>query len=278
MSRLTLAAALLAAAIARAESAKAVAPFPTEPQCVALGSPKAPYVFGPGEQLDFDVDAMGAKAGTLKMRTLPVRDGALPVEVDVETNTFFSNVRRVQGTATSSLSTRTLRPVRYYEDAHENEWHRVADVQFQKNHVAHLVSTVNGRSSEHDLHVGNDATDVVGAIYLMRQLPLKEGQAVCFDVYGIRRIWRVWGTVQPREHVSLPVGEFEAWHLAGEAGPTDDPGARRQIHLWVSDDARRLPLAALGTIDLGAVRATLTAFSRPGDAARKAENKGNLKW
>ncbi|MCA2981947.1 MAG: DUF3108 domain-containing protein, partial [Myxococcaceae bacterium] len=34
----------------------------------------------------------------------------------------------------------------------------------------------------------------------------------------------------------------------------------------------------LGSIDLGAVRATLTSFTRPGDKAAKAENKGNLKW
>jgi hypothetical protein len=33
----------------------------------------------------------------------------------------------------------------------------------------------------------------------------------------------------------------------------------------------------MGAIDLGAVRATLKAFSRPGET-RKAENKGNLKW
>ena len=119
---------------------------------------------------------------------------------------------------------------------------------------------------------------MAGAIYLLRALPLKEGMTVCFDVYGIRRIWRVWGKVLPKEHVSLPVGEFEAWHLAGEAARLDLPDARRIVHVWISDDARRLPLAAVGMIDLGAVRATLTGFSRPGDKGAKAENKGNLKW
>ena len=98
------------------------------------------------------------------------------------------------------------------------------------------------------------------------------------DVYGIRRVWRVWGTVQKREHVSLPVGEFEAWHLAGEAARTDMPDARREIHVWLSDDSRRLPLAALGMIDLGAVRATLVNITRPGDKPQRAENKGNLTW
>ncbi|MCU0698976.1 MAG: DUF3108 domain-containing protein, partial [Myxococcaceae bacterium] len=67
-------------------------------------------------------------------------------------------------------------------------------------------------------------------------------------------------------------------HLAGEAARHDWQDARRDIHVWITADERRLPIAALGSIDLGAVRATLTSYTRPGDKAAKAENKGNLKW
>lgn len=258
--------------------AKVISPFPTDAQCVALGSIKQPISFGPGEVLEFDLDALGAKAGTMTMRVLPVRDGLMPIEVHAMTNTFFSKVRRVDGTGTSYLSPKTLRPARYYEDAQENEWHRVADVSFRKNKTAKVVSTINGQQSTSELTYGNDVSDVAGAVFLMRQLDLKEGKQLCFDVYGIRRIWRVWGKVLPKEHVSLPVGEFETWHLAGEAARHDWQDARRDIHVWITADERRLPLAALGSIDLGAVRATMTSFSRPGDKAAKAENKANLKW
>lgn len=257
---------------------KVVSPFPTDAQCLALGSIKTPLSFGPGETLEFDLDALGAKAGTMTMRVLPVRDGLMPIEVHAKTNTFFSKVRRVDGTATSFVFPKTLRPSRYYEDATENDWHRVADVTFRKNRTAKLLSTINGQSSTAELSYGNDITDVAGAVFLMRQLDLKEGKSLCFDVYGIRRIWRVWGKVQPKEHVSLPVGEFDTWHLAGEAARHDWQDARREIHVWITADERRLPIAALGSIDLGAVRATMTSFSRPGDKAARAENKGNLKW
>ena len=144
--------------------------------------------------------------------------------------------------------------------------------------LAHLSATLNEQHGEADLPFSADGLDVAGAIYLMRQLPLKAGLPICFDAYGIRRMWRTWGKVVGKEHVSLPVGEFEAWHIAGEAARVDIPNLRREIHVWVSDDPRRLPLAALGAIDLGAVRATLTAFNRPGEKSGKAENKGNIKW
>ena len=252
--------------------------FPADATCLALGNPKAPFSFGPGEALDYDLDALGARAGKMTMRVLPKRDEVLPIEVHAETNTFFSKVRRVNGTATSSLNPKTLRSTHYFEDTQENETHRVADVSFRKNKTLKVVSTINNKTGDFELGWGNDVTDVAGAMYLLRQLEWKEGKSVCFDVYGIRRVWRVWGTVLPREHVSLPVGEFEAWHIAGEAARTDLQDARREIHVWISDDARRLPLAALGMIDLGAVRATLVNITRPGDKGQTAENKGNLKW
>lgn len=253
-------------------------PMPTADQCLKLGSPQVPLSFGPGEELEYDLDALGAKAGTMVMRTLPRQDGALPIEVTVETNTFFSKVRRVRGTGTSYLNPRTLRPKRYHEDAKENEVHRVADVTFKGDRSVKLVSTIDGHTGTYTLPHGQEALDVAGTMYLLRQLPLKAGTRVCFDAYGIRRIWRVWGTVQPAEHVSLPVGEFEAWHLAGQAARLDMSSARREIHVWISNDSRRLPLAALGTIDLGVVRATLKGVHRPGEVKARAENKANLKW
>lgn len=280
MSRLPTAAALALAttSFAATVTPPVPSPMPTEAQCAALGSPSSPIPFGPGETLEYDVDALGAKAARMTMRVERPRDGKLPIEVSVETNTFFSKVRRVKGSGTSYLDPRTLRPTRYHEDAKENDVHRIADVTFQKDRVARLVSTINGHTATAQLKYGNDVTDVVGAVFLLRALPLEEGLPLCVDVYGIRAIWRVWGKVVAREHVSLPVGEFEAFHVEGEAARLDLPDARRQVHVWISDDARRLPLAAVGVIDLGAVRATLTSYSRPGDKGATAENKGNLKW
>lgn len=262
--------------VAEAPGAK---PVPTDAQCNLMPAPKLPLAFMPGETLEYDVDALGAKAAKMVMKTLGPKNGLLPIEVKVETNTFFSKVRRVRGTGTSSVSPKTLKPSRYYEDAVENEVHRVADVTFMsKEKKVHLASNIDGATAEADFTPAGDALDVAGAIYYLRQLPMKEGLSVCFDAYGIRRLWRVWGKVVGKEHVSLPVGEFEAWHIQGEAARLDYTAMRREIHVWISDDAKRLPLAALGAIDLGAVRATLIGITRPGEKPQVAESRADMKW
>lgn len=250
------------------------------PRCAQpLPALRSPMAFTAGELLDFDLDAMGATAGKMTMQVQKKQEGVLPVQVKVQTNSFFSKVRRVDATAVSYLHPKTLRSARYTEDATENEVRRTVEVAFNPNRRSVRVDyTFKGKPGRNDIAYEHDGLDVAGAIYILRQLPLKEGLPVCFDVYGVRRMWRMSGTVLKREHVSMPLGEFDAWHLSGTAVRLDKPSQSREVHVWISDDERRLPLAALGSIDLGAVRATLTSFSRPGEQARQSQGKEALKW
>jgi hypothetical protein len=252
---------------------------PATTVCQPLPVLKGPLGFGPGERLDFDIDALGAKAGKLSLRVLSASGGALPVEARVETNSFFSKVRRVNGVATSYLNPRTLRPIRYVEDGVENGIRKHAEVSYQpKDRLVRLRYRTEDRPGEAVFPSENDVLDAAGAIYLIRQLPFKEGKDICFDIYGIRKLWRLSGRMEGKERLSLPLGEFEAWHLSGTAVRLDDPKHRREIHVWISNDKARLPLVAVGVIDLGAVRATLNAVHRPGEKSKRAEGQESLKW
>ncbi|WP_434345209.1 DUF3108 domain-containing protein [Myxococcus virescens] len=266
-----------------AESAKAEepeAPLTVAPCTSALPALRTPMAFMPGEVLEFDLDAMGAQAGTMTMRVHKQKDGQLPIQVEAQTNTFFSKVRRVRGSATAYLHPRTLRPHRYVEDTMENEQRRKVNVAFgQKERTVKVDYQFGQRpKGQFNYTFDKDGLDVAGAIYLLRQLPLKDDLQVCFDVYGVRRMWRMQGAVVKREQVTTPLGQFNAWHVTGTAVRLDRPKQKREVHVWISDDARRLPLAAVGTIDLGAVRATLTSVSRPGEKPQKSEGQETMKW
>jgi hypothetical protein len=247
--------------------------------CPPLPDLRRPLAFGPGEMLAFDLDALGARAGKMTVRVLPQKDGHLPIQAEAETNTFFSKVRRVKGTATSYLNPKSLRPARYVEDALENGIRKTAEVDFRaKDHSVKVSYKIDERAEQAQFRYANDGLDAAGAIFLIRQLPFHPGGTVCFDAYGVRKLWRVTGKVEGKEHVALPLGEFDAWHLSGMAVRLDDTKHRREIHVWISDDARRLPLAVMGVIDLGTIRATLTEVARPGEKRTRAPDKDSLKW
>lgn len=163
-----------------AESAKAEepeAPLTVAPCNAALPALRTPLAFMPGEVLEFDLDAMGAQAGTMTMRVHKQKDGHLPIQVEAQTNTFFSKVRRVRGSATAYLHPRTLRPNRYVEDTMENEQRRKVEVAFgQKERTVKVDYQFGQRpKGQFNYTFDKDGLDVAGAIYLLRQLPLKAG-------------------------------------------------------------------------------------------------------
>src|SRR5260370_26823074 len=106
-------AAFAALSLVRPTSTPPEVSSPAATACQPLPVLKAPLAFVPGERLDFDLDALGARAGKLRLRVLSAREGALPVESRDETNTFFSKVRRIKCVATRYLNPKTLRPIRY---------------------------------------------------------------------------------------------------------------------------------------------------------------------
>jgi len=266
--------------VAVAARAGQPAPPPSDSECRPLPPARMPLSFAAGEVLEFQLDAMGiARAGSVTMQVLPPRDGKLPIQLKAHTNTLFSKVRRMKGLATSYLDAVTLHPVRYVEEGTENEVRKTTSVSFRpKQRRVEVDYKIGDSTGQSEFQSAHDALDVAATVYLMRQLPLEKGTELCFDIYGIRRLWRMSGKVEGREHVSLAIGDFEAWHLAGTAVRLDDFRHRREVHLWISDDRRRLPLAMVGAIEVGAVRAQLTGVSRPGEKALRVEGRETLKW
>ena len=82
---------------------------PKVPACPQRLPPlRSPLAFAPGEELEFDLDAMGATAGKMIMSVQKKKDGSLPEQIKVQTNSFFSKVRRVNATAVPAIDSRAL--------------------------------------------------------------------------------------------------------------------------------------------------------------------------
>lgn len=236
---------------------------PTLPSCEPL-PPTISRPWSDTERLYYDVDVMGALAGKLTLLAHPPTEALgsrqLVVRAMAASNSFFSKIRAIRGRASSTLDAESFRPVRYSEETQEGEHERTAQVRFEKakNGKAMAVDYKrNGRAGKKRFPHVHDAFDPLSAFYALRALDLAEGQSLCFDAYGIRHHWRVSGTVKGVETVKVPAGVFQAFRIEGQAQRVDDPRKTREVHVWISADERRLPLAALGVMDLGPVRAQL---------------------
>ncbi|MFN0063321.1 MAG: DUF3108 domain-containing protein [Myxococcaceae bacterium] len=230
--------------------------------CPALSSAPLTAPFGPGETLHFALDIYGVRAGAATARVLASRGAMLPVDFKAETNGFFSALHRVEAHARTLLHQAGLRPTRYEETSIEAGARRSSTASFDAGgRRVHVRYDLPSRSGTTQYDHGPDGFDALSTVYALRALPLAVGQSLCLDVYSVRRMWRLTGRVVGRERHAVPSGEFTAWHIAGEATSRKH---RREIHLWISDDKKRLPLSLTGSGEGGGLRATLVSFENAG--------------
>lgn len=221
--------------------------------------------FRSGELLSFDVELALVKAGKLSLQVdRPITHGRiLPLKGRAQTTAAAANVRRITAVALSWIDTATLRPERYHEEGDEDGLRRSTDVKFlPAGPTVTLDQRWKDRRGPKVFDRQGEPLDALSALYFLRAARLSPGERFCLDLVAAGRYWRVSGAqAAARERVDTPAGRFETVRIDAEAVRADLPegtkGRKRQLHVWLSADERRLPVSIVSEIDLGPVSATL---------------------
>lgn len=226
-----------------------------------------PPPFSSGELLTYDLELAFVKAGRLSLQVdRPMSQGEiLPLKGRAQTTATVANIRRMTAVALSWIGATTLRPERYHEEGDEDGVRRSTDARIP---AAGATVTLDQRWRDKKGPKTFDrkgaVMDALSALYYLRAARLTPGEPFCLDLVAAGRYWHVTGKEAPgRETVETLVGRFETFRVDAEAVRADlAPGAKgrtRQIHIWISTDARRLPVSIVSEIDVGPVSATLKA-------------------
>ena len=219
--------------------------------------------FAPGESLRYDVDVMGlVKAGVLQVAVAPALSSGkvLPLRALARNTSVFAKVSQVKALALSWVDGKTLHPERYRDEVDEDGSRKLTEATFEAEGPVSLDHEQGGKRQRYEVERRGEVLDALSTLFYLRALEPVPGREVCFDVVGFRRVWRFRGAfAEGRERVETPAGLFDAVRFDGTSTRVDGP--TREVHLWFSDDARRLPVAMVGVTGLGPVRATLSAFS-----------------
>jgi len=154
------------------------------------------------------------------------------------------------------LDTRTLQPSMATVFSDENGRKRQKTTTFGANGtVDYEVKTASTVKSS--LKMPAAVQDPLGAIYVLRAIPLKAGQApFVIPVADSGKAYTMRVAVGAREQVKTGIGTLPALKLTltvtGPDGKADPP-----LTIWLSDDARRLPLKFVAGLTVGSFQLTL---------------------
>jgi len=227
-----------------------------------------PVPFTTGEVLTYDVSwTRFVTAGTA---TLTVRDrrssgggkSAYYVTAEAKPSSFAERLYHVYYKAESFFDTETLRPTMATIYSEERGRKRRRVMTFRPGDVADYEVQA-GSTAKSQFKTLPLTLDPVSDLYVIRALPLKEGQTTTVPFANNGRNYRLRLVVGRRESLKTALGPLQAWKLT----PTvqDDKGqsaTTRNLTLWMSDDARRLPLRMEVDLPVGSFALTISSVTR----------------
>lgn len=222
-----------------------------------------PVPFKVGETLTFDVSWTSfVTAGTATLavkerRAMGAGRSAYYLVAEGVPTSMLSKLYQLYYKAESLLDTRTLLPVMATVYSDEGGRTRHKTTTFKGNGTAqYQIKTASTATST--VRVATTAQDPLGAIYVLRALPLKAGLSLPIPMTDSGKAYTMRVKVIGRENVKSALGTLPAWKVAitvtDAAGKTADDG---NLTVWISDDARKLPLKFMAGLAVGSFQLTL---------------------
>jgi hypothetical protein len=234
----------------------------------ATSSPTAqadrPVPFKAGESLVYDVSwttFLTAGQATLSVKERrPAGAGRAQYYLVAEgqPSSVLRRLYHLYYKAESMMDTQSLRPATATVYSDENGRKRYKTTRFLGNGtVAYEIKT--STSAKSTVKVDPTAQDPLGAIYVLRALPLKPGQApFTIPITDSGKSYRLRVVVGNREQVKTGIGTLPAIKLTLMATETGGKAAdTSNLTLWLSDDARKLPLKFTAGLAVGSFQLTL---------------------
>jgi hypothetical protein len=230
------------------------APQATVPAAAAIVAPAPDHRFPNNQTYHYVAEWRIFTAGTATLRmesagreqrVLGVADSSGFVGILFKVHDRFESFFDPQTFCSRSISKRTEEGSRRLETEITFDPVRRKSVLTEKNLRQNTSKTV-----ENDIPAC--VTDVLSAIYYVASLPLKDGMEHRFPLNDGGKTGEVKATVEGRESVRVPAGNFKTVRVQVSSATTafKDKGT---IEVWFSDDAARIPVQIRARLFWGAL-------------------------
>ena len=238
---------------------------PGTPAPAAAPRPSGPeksVPFRPGEMLTYDVswsDYLTAGSATLTVRDKRASGGSTAYYLVAEgrPTTLMSKLYAVYYKADSLVDAYTLFPQRGSVFSQENGRQRMKETRFDQARRSATFQVRTASTVTHDQLLPGPTHDGLSALTAMRTMTLAPGASASFAVSDSGHLYRVTATVGGKESLRTGLGAVSAWKIVPAVRDAGGQVLGRAIAVWLSDDARRLPVRIQAQLPVGTFVLTL---------------------
>jgi hypothetical protein len=196
------------------------------------------------ETLRYAMSILGVAGGDMTLSCSPAQLSGRPTyrfEMSVVSNDFLSKFFLVRDTIVSWIDPASFRSLRY--EKHSVEGKRVRD-ELTEFDYERATASVDGKPSA----LGDATLDTLSSVYYLRTLNLEGEKPVSLEVFS-GRPYTLNVEIQARETIVVPAGRFQTVRV--EPRSTGSSLVGKNLILWLTDDARKIPVQLRSKLKVG---------------------------
>lgn len=245
---------LLASAPMWAQTAKRAAAPPAPKKEMAVP-------FKPGEVLEFDIGwssylTAGTATVTVKEKRPSYNSVAYYVVAEGQPTSLLSKLYTLYYKADTLVDAYSLLPQRGSLYVKEGKRQRMKTITFNQVARTAKYEVQTATHVQKDLSLPAFTQDALSALYVLRSIPMKPGEKFNMPVTDAGDIYKVQMQVGSVEPVKSGLGTVNGMKIVPVVTMAKGTPPRG-LALWLSDDARRLPLKIEAQLPVGKFTVTL---------------------
>ncbi|HYO80571.1 MAG TPA: DUF3108 domain-containing protein [Bryobacteraceae bacterium] len=194
-------------------------------------------------RLQYGIEWRLVRAGVARVDWQPKHDGGYQANLHLESAGLVSKLYRVNDKYTVALD-KALCAENFLLQAEEGKRRRETKVTFGKGKLNYLERDLlkNTVVLAKELQTAPCVHEYMGALNKLRGMQIALGQSVQVPMTDGKKFAMVKVDAQEREVVKTPVGSFNAIRYEIHMFNEVIINRKARMHVWVSDDPRRLPV------------------------------------
>lgn len=196
-----------------------------------------------------------------------------PIAVDAQTTRLVGRIYDLDSQFVTHYLPDENRTLGFDRDTRERDGKRVTRVRLHPSENKAVVVRENpGAPPEEETYeTGPAGHDIASAVFWLRDRPLNPGDVEKIRIFTGRKAWDLVAQVVRTERVRTRSGRVPAKLIRLRTYFEGQASAQRDIEVWVTDDARHVPVAMRADLALGSLRAEIVEYAPPSELEERLE-------
>jgi hypothetical protein len=221
-----------------------------------------PVPFKVGEVLTFDVSwssyiTAGTVVTSVKEKKASFGSTAYYIVAEARPTPLLSKLYSLYYKVDTLIDVYSLLPQRGSIYSEEGSRHRFKATQFNRQTNQAVYEYNAGAAVRTNVSTSPVSQDALSAIYVLRAVPFKAGERMTMPVSDSGQTYKGQFAIGGSERIKTGLGVMNASRITLNLVDEKNRAVGRNIAIWMSDDARRLPVKIQAEVAVGSFNLTL---------------------